>query len=48
LNDGCVEGMQHRTLPIFSIQCHPEASPGPHDSFHLFDYFTELMDKQAA
>ncbi|NKB65919.1 MAG: glutamine-hydrolyzing carbamoyl-phosphate synthase small subunit [Candidatus Latescibacteria bacterium] len=47
LNDQCVEGMQHRELPIFSIQCHPEASPGPHDSFHLFRYFTELMEKHA-
>ncbi len=48
LNDGCVEGMRHRELPIFSIQCHPEASPGPHDSFHLFHYFAELMEKDAA
>ena len=48
LNDGCVEGMHHKELPIFSIQCHPEASPGPHDSFHLFHYFTELMEKHAA
>ena len=48
LNDGCVEGMQHRELPIFSIQCHPEASPGPHDSKHLFRYFAELMQKRAA
>lgn len=48
LNDQCVEGMQHRELPIFSIQCHPEASPGPHDSFHLFEYFTQLMEKEAA
>ena len=45
LNDGCVEGMRHREWPIFSIQCHPEASPGPHDSFHLFDYFAELMQR---
>ena len=45
LNDGCVEGLHHKELPIFSIQCHPEASPGPHDSFHLFDYFTELMER---
>ena len=45
LNDNCVEGMHHRELPIFSIQCHPEASPGPHDSFHLFGYFAELMEK---
>ncbi|MEE2658679.1 MAG: glutamine-hydrolyzing carbamoyl-phosphate synthase small subunit [Candidatus Latescibacterota bacterium] len=43
LNDACVEGMHHCELPIFSIQCHPEASPGPHDSFHLFSYFAELM-----
>jgi carbamoyl-phosphate synthase small subunit len=48
LNDQCVEGMHHRQYPIFSIQCHPEASPGPHDSFHLFAYFTELMAKAAA
>ena len=48
LNDQCVEGMHHRELPVFSIQCHPEASPGPHDSFHLFRYFTELMEKHAA
>lgn len=46
LNDRCVEGMRHRELPIFSIQCHPEASPGPHDSFHLFDYFVELMQRR--
>ena len=47
LNDDCVEGLHHRDLPIFSIQCHPEASPGPHDSYHLFQYFTELMEKHA-
>ena len=48
LNDGCVEGMHHRDLPVFSIQCHPEASPGPHDSFHLFGYFAELMARRRA
>jgi len=48
LNDDCVEGMHHREYPVFSIQCHPEASPGPHDSFHLFDYFVDLMEKHAA
>ena len=48
LNDSCVEGMHHREHPVFSIQCHPEASPGPHDSFHLFAYFVELMEKHAA
>ncbi len=45
LNDQCVEGMQHRQYPVFSIQCHPEASPGPHDSFHLFAHFAQLMDQ---
>ncbi|MBT3343113.1 MAG: glutamine-hydrolyzing carbamoyl-phosphate synthase small subunit [Gemmatimonadetes bacterium] len=48
LNDGCVEGFQHRQRPIFSIQCHPEASPGPHDSDHLFGYFAELMQRHSA
>ncbi|HJP31642.1 MAG TPA: glutamine-hydrolyzing carbamoyl-phosphate synthase small subunit [Candidatus Latescibacteria bacterium] len=48
LNDGCVEGMKHRDLPIFSIQCHPEASPGPHDSFHLFGAFSEMMSQRHA
>ena len=48
LNDDCVEGLHHKELPIFSIQCHPEASPGPHDSNHLFGYFTELMEKHAS
>jgi len=48
LNDGCIEGFQHRELPVFSIQCHPEASPGPHDSYHIFRYFAELMAQRAA
>ena len=48
LNDGCVEGFQHRDRPIFSIQCHPEASPGPHDSDHLFGYFADLMQRRTA
>lgn len=43
LNDDTVEGIQHRDWPIFSVQYHPEASPGPHDSNHLFDRFTRLM-----
>jgi carbamoyl-phosphate synthase small subunit len=45
LNDNCVEGMQHRTLPIFSVQYHPEAAPGPHDASHHFRRFIELMNK---
>ena len=44
LNDGTVEGMKHRTLPVFSVQYHPEASPGPNDSSYLFDRFMELME----
>jgi carbamoyl-phosphate synthase small subunit len=43
LNDQTNEGMRHRTLPLFSVQYHPEASPGPHDSHYLFRQFTEMM-----
>ncbi|HYQ90139.1 MAG TPA: glutamine-hydrolyzing carbamoyl-phosphate synthase small subunit [Candidatus Binatia bacterium] len=43
LNDGTVEGFRHRDLPAFSVQYHPEASPGPHDSYYLFDQFLSLM-----
>ncbi len=43
LNDNTLEGLRHRTLPLFSVQYHPEASPGPHDSQYLFHQFTELM-----
>jgi len=43
LNDGTVEGLRHRELPIFSIQYHPEASPGPHDSSYFFRRFVEMI-----
>ncbi|MBI2527224.1 MAG: glutamine-hydrolyzing carbamoyl-phosphate synthase small subunit [Candidatus Rokubacteria bacterium] len=43
LNDGTSEGMRHRELPIFSVQYHPEASPGPHDADYLFRDFIALM-----
>lgn len=42
LNDESVEGMKHKTLPVFSVQFHPEASPGPVESSYLFDEFIEL------
>jgi carbamoyl-phosphate synthase small subunit len=45
LYDKTNEGMRHRTLPAFSVQYHPEASPGPHDARHLFDEFTALMER---
>jgi len=44
LNDQCVEGMRHKTLPIISVQYHPEAAPGPHDAKHHFQRFIELME----
>jgi carbamoyl-phosphate synthase small subunit len=43
LNDGTLEGMRHRKLPMFSVQYHPEASAGPHDSSYLFEEFRQLM-----
>src|SRR5512136_2195582 len=45
LNDQTVEGMRHHELPIFSVQHHPEASPGPHDSHYLFGRFVEMMER---
>jgi carbamoyl-phosphate synthase small subunit len=47
LNDRCVEGMRHKTLPIISVQYHPEAAPGPHDAEHHFRRFIELMEQRA-
>jgi carbamoyl-phosphate synthase small subunit len=43
LNDGTLEGMRHRRWPLFSVQYHPEASAGPHDSTYLFEEFRKLM-----
>ena len=44
LNDSTVEGMRHKELPIFSVQYHPEAAPGPHDASYLFQQFTDLIE----
>jgi len=45
LNDDTLEGLRHRSLPLFSVQYHPEASPGPYDSHYLFWQFRELMEQ---
>jgi carbamoyl-phosphate synthase small subunit len=46
LNDNTLEGLVHRKLPLFSVQYHPEASPGPHDATYLFDRFIETMRRE--
>jgi carbamoyl-phosphate synthase small subunit len=48
LNDHTNEGFRHKNLPLFSVQYHPEASPGPHDSHYLFTQFTDLMKEFAS
>ena len=45
LNDNTVEGLRHRSLPVYSVQYHPEAGPGPHDPSYLFDKFVEMMEQ---
>jgi carbamoyl-phosphate synthase small subunit len=48
LNDSTLEGLRHRNLPLFSVQYHPEASPGPHDSHYLFKDFVKMMEEWKA
>lgn len=45
VNDGTVEGIRHTSLPMFSVQYHPEASPGPDDNTYLFDEFQAMLAK---
>jgi carbamoyl-phosphate synthase small subunit len=45
LNDNTLEGIRHKKYPIFSVQFHPEASPGPHDAAYLFKNFVDLIRK---
>ena len=46
LNDGTLEGLRHRDYPLFSVQYHPEAAPGPHDASYLFQRFIDMMEDQ--
>ena len=45
LNDNTLEGMRHRSLPLFCVQYHPEAGPGPNDASYLFDNFVKMMSE---
>jgi len=46
LSDGSVEGLEHESLPVFSVQYHPEAAPGPEDNRYLFDRFADMIQSE--
>ena len=46
LYDGTVEGLRHETKPVFCVQYHPEAAPGPHDADYLFRQFLDVMEER--
>ncbi len=46
VNDGTVEGLRHKKYPAFSVQFHPDATPGPHDEVSLFDDFMSMIDQR--
>jgi carbamoyl-phosphate synthase small subunit len=46
MNDGTIEGVRYKDMPVFTVQFHPEASPGPTDTEYLFDEFIEMIEEQ--